>query len=299
MDKILLATSEITLGLTGSQDRPLATHFIAGVGKETVALDPPIKLMGKAEQYLLQLLKAQIFTLSKCLASSMARYPQEVRVKWVNQRDESTGDTIDPAQVVLLVAAIDFVQQVEKSMGQTIGGDPRAVSKCLDLIKSQLAELIHLTQTNLSKGDRQRVMCMITLDAHNRDIVEVLLKERALAVSDFQWQSKLRPMFVSDVGKGMTHIASSAKFLICDAAFDYGFEYLGNGPRLVVTPLTDRIYVTATQALHLKMGCAPAGKILTHQINICKYFTALFLLNTRTCWYRKDRNDQGSRICIG
>ncbi|RYH29930.1 hypothetical protein EON65_06785 [archaeon] len=258
MDKILLSTSEITLHQPAGQDRPLATHFIAGVGKETIPFTPPVKLLGKAEQYLLSLLQAQVFTLSKFLASSMARYPQEVRAQWVVKKDEN-GSSIDPAQIILLIASIDFVTQVEKSMAQCHVGDARALSKCFDLIKAQLAELINLTQTNLSKGDRQRIMCMITLDAHNRDIVEVLLKEKALAPSDFQWQSKLRPLFVGDVGKGVTHIAASAKFQICDASFDYGFEYLGNGPRLVVTPLTDRIYVTATQALHLKMGCAPAG----------------------------------------
>jgi dynein heavy chain len=114
-----------------------------------------------------------------------------------------------------------------------------------------LNDLIFLVRTELTSSERQKIMCLITMDAHSRDII-LLLKEQGVRQADeFQWQSQLKNYWDDE--------KKDFNFKIADAVLAYGYEYLGNGPRLVVTPLTDRIYVTATQALHLKMGCAPAG----------------------------------------
>ena len=129
------------------------------------------------------------------------------------------GESLDPAQITLLVAMIDFTKLIDNTF-ESAKGDMKGIEKCLMVTKNNLAELIKLTQTNLSRGDRQRVMCMITLDAHNRDIIEILVKENVTVGTDFQWQSKLRPKFKSDLGK-KSNVASSAEFCICDAKFMY------------------------------------------------------------------------------
>ncbi|KAF7248347.1 Dynein heavy chain 11, axonemal [Varanus komodoensis] len=67
----------------------------------------------------------------------------------------------------------------------------------------------------------------------------------------FLWLSQLRHRWDEDQNECFVNI--------CDAQFQYAYEYLGNSPRLVITPLTDRCYITLTQSLRLGMSGALSG----------------------------------------
>ena len=116
---------------------------------------------------------------------------------------------------------------------------------------AQLADLITIINGELTKNDRKKLITLCTIDVHARDVVQRLIEERVENQSCFQWQSQLR-YYQNEKSK-------EAQVNICDAEIKYTYEYIGNCGCLCITPLTDRCYITLTQAQRLVLGGAPAG----------------------------------------
>ncbi len=92
---------------------------------------------------------------------------------------------------------------------------------------------------------------MLIIDVHARDIIDGFVRDSILDTREFEWESQLRFYWVREPDELIIRQ--------CTGDFGYGYEYMGLNGRLVITPLTDRIYLTITQGLSMYLGNAPAG----------------------------------------
>uniref|UniRef100_A0A8C3HTZ9 Dynein axonemal heavy chain 1 n=1 Tax=Chrysemys picta bellii TaxID=8478 RepID=A0A8C3HTZ9_CHRPI len=114
---------------------------------------------------------------------------------------------------------------------------------------AQLSDLVALVRGKLSRMQRTVLSALIVIEVHAKDVAAKLIEENVMNENDFEWISQLRYYWTRN----------DLYIRAVNAEFIYGYEYLGNSGRLVITPLTDRCYLTLTGALHLKFGGAPAG----------------------------------------
>ncbi|CAB1328328.1 unnamed protein product, partial [Coregonus sp. 'balchen'] len=109
-----------------------------------------------------------------------------------------------------------------KDIHAAIVSGQKALDAYLQQNNSQIDDIVMLVRGKLSKQNRVTLGALVVQDVHARDVLATLTK-------------------------------------MINAGLAYGYEYLGNTPRLVITPLTDRCYREDGDHQGSGQGCGQAG----------------------------------------
>jgi dynein heavy chain len=204
---------------------------------------------GAVEKWLLELEELMMNTLRDVSKKSNDAYASSERHKWCCEW---------PGQVVLLTDCIYWTAEVTEALkGRRIADYEQKLFKQLD-------DIVMMVRGDMSKLNRVTVGAMVTIDVHARDVITDIVKAKVDSPEDFAWLQQLR-YYWQDVGEFVRvdtqqpNTKMECKTCIVNSTLLYGFEYLGNTPRLVITPLTDRCYRTLMGAFALYYGGAPEG----------------------------------------
>ncbi|XP_033175116.1 dynein heavy chain 7, axonemal [Bombus impatiens] len=191
---------------------------------------------GQVEKWLIELETVMRKSIRNEVLLAIQAYPTKSRKVWVLEW---------PGQTILCVGKTYWTLRIEESMPYGVQGMKRYLDQC----QAELNDIISLIRGKLSKQNRITFEALVTLDVHGKDVLASLHQEEVIKNTDFKWLCHLRYYWLEE--NMWAYMINSQQ--------RYGYEYLGNSSRLVITPLTDRCYRTLFGALSLHLGGAPEG----------------------------------------
>lgn len=163
-----------------------------------------------------------------------------------------------PAQLVVLAAQTTWTQSVDKALttvSESTDGNQEPLLHSIELVERNLNILADAVLLDLNIIKRRKCEHLVTELVHQRDVTRQLANDNVSSPKDFNWLYQMRYYFNHSVENPLHRLSIQ----MANAQFYYGYEYLGVVDRLVQTPLTDRCYLTLTQALEQRLGGSPFG----------------------------------------
>ncbi|XP_055003053.1 dynein axonemal heavy chain 10 [Sorex araneus] len=220
----------------------LASAMISAEG-EVMEFRKIVRTEGRVEDWMTAVLNEMRRSNRRITKEAIYRYCEDrSRVDWM---------LLYQGMVVLVASQVWWTWEVEDVFQKVKKGEKQAMKNYGNKMHKQIDELVTRITSPLSKNDRKKYNTVLIIDVHARDIVDSFIRASILEAREFEWESQLR--FYWDRAPDELIIRQ------CTGTFGYGYEYMGLNGRLVITPLTDRIYLTLTQALSMFLGGAPAG----------------------------------------
>jgi dynein heavy chain len=198
------------------------------------------------EEWLTEVEKSMKVTLMDYYKTALEDYTDQKKLEWIFQW---------PSQIVVIIGQTLWTTEVEEAL-TLMPTQHDALEVAHKSQRQKLMDIVHLIQNGEFNGrDTITLEVLIVLELHGLDAVEDLKKNKIQSKEFFEWTSQLR-YYWEFHEKSKSH-KLNVKMIITERS--YGWEYLGNQGRLVITPLTDRCYRTLMSALHMNLGGAPEG----------------------------------------
>ncbi len=126
-----------------------------------------------------------------------------------------------------------YMEQLEKALNQE-----DAFDKIMDfredakIRKDSFANA--LKDLNSSKVEKRIIMNLISLESYIKNIIKTLVREDVVSTSDFNW---LKYLHIKLDGE-------NCNLRVFNMEFEYGYEYVGLQNNFIVSPFTERIYIS-------------------------------------------------------
>ncbi|KRX00189.1 P-loop containing nucleoside triphosphate hydrolase [Pseudocohnilembus persalinus] len=191
------------------------------------------------EEWLQEIENQMKSTLKEKLKQTLSVYDEKKRQEWLLQH---------PSQLVVTSDQAIWTARVTEAI-QKVSREPQSLKQEKETLENLLQQIVAMVRTKSKKIEMITLGVLIVIEVHQIRVVEELIEQSVHQTDSFEWLMQMR-YYQEEKGMFVKMISTQR---------EYGYEYLGNQGRLVITPLTNRCFRTLMSALHLNLGGAPEG----------------------------------------